>query len=259
MPGEDLATLTGLLEHALTSGEPYEAEIRIKPYGSQDESFRWHLLRALPMRSTDGIITHWVGTATDVHDRRLARDVLRVQLDQEHHASVAFQNAAMPKRLPAIPGVEFDAIYEPSGENILVGGDWYDVFRLPDGRVVVSVGDVIGNGLNAAVTMAAARQSIRGAAQVFPEPAAVLDAADRALRSDQPERIVTAFLGIFDPVTRAFSYASAGHPPPLLRDLNGLIRELAAVGSSPRATRSIPFRQEQHGTSSRRRVARDVY
>jgi serine phosphatase RsbU (regulator of sigma subunit) len=120
-------------------------------------------------------------------------------------------------------------MYEASGEDVLVGGDWYDAFRLPDGRVVVSVGDVIGNGLDAAVTMAAVRQAIRGAAQVFPAPAAVLDAADRALRSEQPDRIVTAFVGILDPLTLAFSYASAGHPPPMLRLPDGSLSELVAV------------------------------
>ena len=93
----------------------------------------------------------------------------------------------------------------------------------------MSVGDVIGNGLEAAVTMAGVRQAIRGAAQVFPEPAAVLDAADRALRSEQPERIVTAFVGILDPLTLAFSYASAGHPPPMLCHPDGALSELVAI------------------------------
>jgi hypothetical protein len=149
--------------------------------------------------------------------------------DREHRASVAFQNAALPALLPRVPGLTFDAMYQAAGEHALVGGDWYDAFQLTDGRVVVSVGDVIGNGLGAAVTMAAVRQAIRGAAQVFPDPAAVLDAADRALRSEQPDRIVTAFLGILDPLTLAFSYASAGHPPPLLRQPDGSIVELAAT------------------------------
>ena len=147
-------------------------------------------------------------------------------LDREHRASLAFQNAALPKRLPSIPGLRFDAIYEAASKDALVGGDWYDAFRLPDGRVVVSVGDVIGNGLDAAVTMASARQAIRGAAQVLPEPVAVLDAADRALRSEQPDRIVTAFLGVLDPLTFAFTYASAGHPPAMLRYPDGTVCEL---------------------------------
>ncbi len=229
LPPDDLAIILRTLESAFTRGEPYEAEIRIKPYGAEDEAYRWHLLRAVPMRAADGAIMRWAGTATDVHDRHVAQDALRTELDREHRASLAFQNAALPKRLPTVPGLRFDAMYEASGKDVLVGGDWYDAFRLPDGRVVVSVGDVIGNGLDAAVTMAAARQAIRGAAQVFPEPAAVLDAADRALRSEQPDRIVTAFLGVLDPLTLVFTYASAGHPPPMLRNPDGTVSELAAV------------------------------
>ncbi len=64
---------------------------------------------------------------------------------------------------------------------------------------------------------------------MFAEPSATLDAADRALRSEQPERIVTAFLGILDPLTLALSYASAGHPPPMLRREDGSVVELAAI------------------------------
>ncbi len=162
--------------------------------------------------------------------KSMARDLrFREHFDREHRALTAFQRAALPKALASAPGLRFDAIYEAAEEDAFVGGDWYDAFRLPDGRIVVSVGDVSGSGLEAAVTMAAVRQAIRGAAQVFPEPAAVLDAADRALRSEQPERIVTAVLGILDPLTRTFTYASAGHPPPLLRHPDGSVTELAAT------------------------------
>jgi anti-sigma regulatory factor (Ser/Thr protein kinase) len=75
--------------------------------------------------------------------------------------------------------------------------------------------------------MSGVRQSIRGASQIHPDPCAVLDAADRALRSEHPEAIVSAFIGIYDPVTATLTYASAGHPPPLLRDRHGAIVELA--------------------------------
>jgi PAS domain-containing protein/anti-sigma regulatory factor (Ser/Thr protein kinase) len=229
VPPDDLALLLDALEHAFMTGEAYELEIRVKPYGTGDDDLRWHLVRAVPMRGADGRIVRWAGSATDVHDRRAAGEALRRRYAREHEVSLAFQNVALPQTLPTVPGLVFDAIYEAAGEDALVGGDWYDAFRLPDGRVVISVGDVVGSGLGAAVTMGAVRQVIRGAAQVFPEPAAALDAADRALRAEQPDRIVTAFLGILDPLTRALSYASAGHPPPLLRRADGSVVDLAAT------------------------------
>jgi serine phosphatase RsbU (regulator of sigma subunit)/anti-sigma regulatory factor (Ser/Thr protein kinase) len=179
-----------------------------------------------------GVLCTCVETTRTVlreQEYRALAERLEREFDREHRALLAFQNAALPKTLASVPGLLFDAMYEAAGQDALVGGDWYDSFRLPDGRVVISVGDVMGSGLEAAVTMSAARQAIRGAAQVFPEPSAVLDAADRALRSEAPDRIVTAFLGIIEPLTRGLSYASAGHPPPLLRDPDGSIRELAAA------------------------------
>ena len=227
---EDLPIVTARTAEAFRTGEPYELEMRFKPYGAPDEAYRWHLLRAVPMRDPAGSIVRWAGSTTDVHDRRVAEETMRTQLERElareHESSAAFQQAALPQGLPVVPGVMFSAMYEAAVAENLVGGDWYDAFRLMDGRIVISVGDVIGNGLSAAVTMAAVRQSIRGAAQVFPDPAAILDAADRALRSEQPDRIVTAFIGILDMVTFSLWYASAGHPPPLLRKIDGSVEEL---------------------------------
>jgi anti-sigma regulatory factor (Ser/Thr protein kinase) len=132
--------------------------------------------------------------------------------------------------MPTVPGMQFRAIYQAAKAEALVGGDWYDAFRLDDGRIVLSIGDVMGSGLLAAVTMGAVRQALRGAAQITAEPIEILDAADRALRSEQPDGIVTAFVGILDPITLTLMYASAGHPPPLLRSAAGEITALAGSG-----------------------------
>jgi PAS domain S-box-containing protein len=150
--------------------------------------------------------------------------------DRERRVAVTLQDAALPKKLPVVPGLTFSAVYQAGRSEAQVGGDWYDAFRLGDGRIIVSIGDVMGSGLDAAVTMGAVRQVIRGAAQIYAEPVAVLNAADRALRSEQPDRIVTAFVGLIDPLTLTFTYASAGHPPPLVRGEDGTIAELAGSG-----------------------------
>ena len=174
----------------------------------------------------------------------IARDDARVELDRtndvqayleeefarEHRASSAFQQAALPTRLPDVPGIQFGAIYRAAKAEALVGGDWYDAFRLDDGCIVLSVGDVMGNGLFAAVTMGAVRQALRGAAQILAEPIAILDAADRALRSERPDAIVTAFVGVLDPITLQLTYASAGHPPPLVREPSGSVIALPGNG-----------------------------
>jgi serine phosphatase RsbU (regulator of sigma subunit)/anti-sigma regulatory factor (Ser/Thr protein kinase) len=168
--------------------------------------------------------------AVELARTNLEHEFLKRELEREHRASAAFQEAALPSRLPMIPGMRFMAIYRAAKAEALVGGDWYDAFRLDDGRIVLSIGDVMGSGLLAAVTMGAVRQAMRGAAQILAEPIEILDAADRVLRSEQPEGIVTAFVAILDPITLIMTYASAGHPPPLLRSAAGKITELDGSG-----------------------------
>jgi PAS domain S-box-containing protein len=150
--------------------------------------------------------------------------------ERERLVATTFQQAALPATLPAAAGVTFDAFYHPAQHEAMVGGDWYDALKLADGRIVISIGDVAGSGLGAAVIMSAMRQVIRGVAQVYADPSAILDAADRTLKSEHPDRIVTAVVGVFDTVARTFTYASAGHPSPFLRSEDGELLELAERG-----------------------------
>ncbi|MEA2786400.1 MAG: hypothetical protein QOF71_2504 [Candidatus Eremiobacteraeota bacterium] len=147
--------------------------------------------------------------------------------ERERRVARTFQEAALVPSLPEIPGLTFEAMYQAAMLEATVGGDWYDAFRLPDGRVVFSIGDVAGKGLQAAVAMASVRQSIRTAALINPEPVAVLNAVDRIVRAIGQAPFVTAFVGVLDPVSFEFTFASAGHPPALLRDAAGTITTLA--------------------------------
>jgi GAF domain-containing protein len=163
--------------------------------------------------------------------RRAAVGIAHAKLFR-HNANVAdaFQQASLPDRLPATPGIRFSAYYEPGRREATVGGDWYDAFVLESGHIVISIGDVSGSGLAAAVIMGSVRQVIRGAAQLDPDPCVILDATDRALRIEYPDIVVTAFVAVIDPGRSRVTYASAGHPPPLLYGPPGEIVELATVG-----------------------------
>ncbi len=215
---DDLEQVADGWTFAVRSGTFFETTARMRRH---DGVYRWFLNRASPERDEHGEIVRWCGTSVDVDDaRRVA--------ERERRIARTFQDAAMLSALPSIPGLRFDAIYEAAQAEATVGGDWYDAVRLPDGRVVLSVGDVSGNGLDAAVTMGSVRQSIRTAALINPDPVAVLDAVDRIVRAMGHERFVTAFVGVLDPVSFEMRYASAGHPPPLVRGPDGSIARLAS-------------------------------
>ena len=97
--------------------------------------------------------------------------------EKEHTAAVTLQRSLLPGELPSVPGLALDARYLPRSTD--VGGDWYDVFRLPDRRLAVTVGDVMGKGLLAAAGMGRVRNALRALALTDPRPAAVLAGLDR--------------------------------------------------------------------------------
>ncbi len=163
--------------------------------------------------------------------KRAAISIENAQLyEHEHEVAKEFQRAALPISLPQIPGIRFDGIYVPASRRAQLGGDWYDALQLSDGRLVISIGDVAGTGLSSAVIMSSVRQIIRGVAQVYPDPIAMLDAADRTLKTEYPDTFVTAFVGVFDPVARVLAYAVAGHPPPFVRSADGQTSALQGGG-----------------------------
>ena len=163
--------------------------------------------------------------------RRIAPSIANAQIyERERRVAQSFQRAALPASLPAIDGFVFSAIYEAGRAEALVGGDWYDAFTLLDGRVVISIGDVQGSGLRAAVTMANIRQAIRGVAHIDADPTRMLEAADRALRNENPEAFATAFVGVIDPISNELTYKSAGHPAGLIRRPDSRVEELHSGG-----------------------------
>ncbi|HEX3550070.1 MAG TPA: SpoIIE family protein phosphatase, partial [Candidatus Elarobacter sp.] len=149
---------------------------------------------------------------------------------REHRVAVTLQRTMLPAVLPAVDGVTFDAVYFPGATEAEIGGDWYDAIALRDGRVMVSIGDVTGRGLTAAVIMGRMRQAIEALATYEPDPVRLLDAADEVLRRSNPDAIVTALVGLLDPAASTLTYATAGHPAPFVRDAHGNVRQLPGRG-----------------------------
>lgn len=157
-------------------------------------------------------------------------ETLLHRYEREHYIATTLQSASLGDLPARIGPLEISAMYQPGVGDMEIGGDWYDAFALPDGRVIVSIGDVAGKGLGASVIMAKTRQAIRVAAQVQVVPGAILDSADKALRLEHPDSVVTAFVGIIDNTEAYLTYASAGHPAPLLRSPDGSVLALDGAG-----------------------------
>jgi PAS domain S-box-containing protein len=135
--------------------------------------------------------------------------------EKEHTAAVTLQRSLLPGELPNVPGLALDARYLPRSTD--VGGDWYDVFRLPDRRLAVAVGDVMGKGLLAAAGMGRVRNALRALALTDPRPAAVLAGLDRLFTATElEEQVTTVSYLVIDPETGEGQAGNAGHPPTLL-------------------------------------------
>ena len=121
---------------------------------------------------------------------------------------------------PVVAGLTFDVLYRPAAAIEQLGGDWYDVFLLPDGRVAFTLGDVCGRGIGAAVKMGQAKQAIKVAASLQindPMPIAVLEQSNKVIFLNNHEvEFTTAIYGVIDLANRKVTYASAGHHPPVL-------------------------------------------
>jgi serine phosphatase RsbU (regulator of sigma subunit)/anti-sigma regulatory factor (Ser/Thr protein kinase) len=157
---------------------------------------------------------------------------VRTAMRYESNARIAaaFQSATLDVPLPQIPGITFDAFYRAANATSNVGGDWYETFVLQDGRIVVSVGDVMGSGIQAAVQMMNVRQTIRGVGFMHPDPREMLAAAESTLVRQYQDSFVSTVVGIIDPVTQTFSYANAGHPSVLMRSSAHAVQELGERG-----------------------------
>jgi phosphoserine phosphatase RsbU/P len=128
-------------------------------------------------------------------------------------AAAALQRSLLPTTLPVVPGAEMAARYVP-GQGV-VGGDWYDVFRLPSGELGVVIGDVAGSGLPAAVIMGRMRSALRAYALQTLDPAEVLDRLDQKVQHFEPGAMATVQYAVIDPAMDRVHIASAGHLPPV--------------------------------------------
>jgi serine phosphatase RsbU (regulator of sigma subunit)/anti-sigma regulatory factor (Ser/Thr protein kinase) len=166
------------------------------------------------------------------------------QFHREQHVAATLQRAFLLQDFPRRDGLKFNALYRPAKGDAELGGDWYDAFTTSDGSIIITIGDVAGKGIEAARLMVQLRQSIRIAAIVSTDPGQILKLANAALFLDRTDAFATAFVGTISPATFDLAYASAGHPPAILRWDSGELLKLEAT--------SLPLGVDEHcsfGTS----------
>lgn len=161
--------------------------------------------------SHDDEISRLTHTVEQFHQAQVARSQL-AKLRQELHIAASIQRSLLPACFPVRMEFDLFAALHPFGE---VGGDFYDFFDLPDGRLGLVIADVSDKGVAAALFMAVARTVIHAVAQIVPEPGACLEQANALLSEDNATAMfVTVFYGTLDPASGEFRYANAGHNPP---------------------------------------------
>jgi len=152
--------------------------------------------------------------ALAVINTRLFEDVRRMErLERDVRVGRQVQRRMIPTRPPAVNGFQIGTVYEPSSR---ICGDFFDFIPLSNDRVGIAIGDVMGNGVSAALWMASVRASLRANLEYETDIAAVLQRVNRALcRDTLTDQFATMFFGILDPKARTLTYGNAGHEPPV--------------------------------------------
>jgi PAS domain S-box-containing protein len=204
----------------LVAGESEEYSFEKRYVGSDGETI-WAELTVGVFRDDEGAPQFLIGMIQGIGARRLAQTL---------------QRSMLTTQLPEIEGVEIAVRYLPGNRETEVGGDWYDVIPLPGGRVAIVIGDVVGRGVEAAVTMSQLRTALRAYAIEELEPAEVVRKLHRMTdHLDEGLSTTLAYLDL-DPATGELRYVSAGHLPVLHVDAAGVSSYLEGARSTPLGT-----------------------
>ena len=208
----------------------------------------------IALQHPEGVLVLWIElaerraftledqTVLTMQAGRLGQGLHRVhQVDQQRETALALQHAILgPARLPQGFAVRYQAASRP----LQVGGDWYDVVDLEDGRIGLIVGDCVGHGLTAATVMGQLRSACRALLLERPSPRIALAGLDRFAARLPGARCTTAVCAVLNPKTGELVYSSAGHPPPILLHADGTTEVLEDGRTIPVGVRPDRARPE---------------
>jgi serine phosphatase RsbU (regulator of sigma subunit)/anti-sigma regulatory factor (Ser/Thr protein kinase) len=177
-------------------------------------------------RTNGLVITSWATSVALADEDRTFIETLASQaaqaLDRARHfesertIAETLQRSVLPVSLPRIESVQLAARYLPGTDEVDVGGDWFDAIHLPNGRLGLAVGDVVGKGVQSAATMAQLRNALRAFALDQMRPSSTIARLNRLTEEMSESAFATVVYAVLDPETGVCRFTSAGHPPPLV-------------------------------------------
>ncbi|MFJ7194154.1 MULTISPECIES: PP2C family protein-serine/threonine phosphatase [unclassified Streptomyces] len=227
---EDQPLLTALVTDCLVDGKPIDGEFRIL---RTDGRMRTLHMMGEPVLDPDGCTASMWAVLRDVSELRRSQQTVHRSHDSlrhrehrarsEHRLAVELQEAVLPPwrgslRLPSQGqgALDIAAHYLPSESSSHIGGDWYDALEMPDGRTVLTVGDLTGHGIQATSAMAMLLGALRGMAVAGIEPGVLMGHLNQLLETSVQPALGSAVCCRVDPATGTLAWAQAGHPAPLL-------------------------------------------
>jgi serine phosphatase RsbU (regulator of sigma subunit) len=219
---------------AVLSAVAWGSAVRIVgPAFSKASVFYWNLVVELVIYGTAAVAVARVRRGLR-HERQLFEQLTLVTgaLARETRAVGDLQREMLPESPPEIGGYEWQLCYATSTQ---AGGDYYDFFELPEGRIGLLLGDASGHGAQAAVLVAMTRVLLRTTTESLASPSHVLARLGNQITSTIPSgRFVTACYAVLEPTSGRLEFSLAGHPPPLLlRAVGGMLEELPCCGGPP--------------------------
>ena len=214
---EDRARVARQIAEARDAGRGVTVEFRaVWP----DGSVHWLFARGHFLYDDAGNPVTMIGIAADIDERKRGEaavaEAARARTDHDRRAIQVLHEVLIRPEFPFVEGFDIAARYLPADRDTSLGGDWYDVFELPDHRIMIVIGDVAGHGIRAARLMAKLRHATRAYACIEPDLIPVVTHLDRFLEHfSTADEFATIQLAVLDPETGGVDLVSAGHPPAL--------------------------------------------
>ncbi|MGD2052262.1 MAG: SpoIIE family protein phosphatase [Acidimicrobiia bacterium] len=226
-------TIEAILEEVATTGRPTE---KIEILGTLDartgEPSIWESA-FVPVTDRAGATVGVAAIVEDITERRRTLEELERLYERERTVADRLQQGLRPARLPVPEGYEMATRYRAGTFGLRVGGDWYDLITLGSDRYGLVIGDVVGHGLDAALTMTSIHHALAGLCHAIAKPGPLLDRLDDYLTHDGDRYVATLFYGLLEPSTGHLTFSSAGHPPALLVTADGVSTPLMAGRGVP--------------------------